>query len=331
MALATGARLGTYEITGHLGSGGMGEVYRARDGKLGREVAIKVLPEDVARDHERLARFEREARALAALNHPNVATLHGFERVADAPYLVMELVEGEDLAARIARGPIPLDEALPLFLQIAEGLEAAHEKGILHRELKPANVKVGPEGRVKILDFGLAKAMADERSGVGSGTAGSLGDLTHSPTLTAQATRAGTLLGTAAYMSPEQARGIAVDVRADVWAFGCCFYEALTGQRPFGGEDAPQTLASVLKDTPDWSALPPDLPRNLAVLLRRCLEKNRRARVQSAGDLRVELQESVAPPARLGPAEEASGEEIRDRSSLRLNRRGGSSSDRLPR
>jgi serine/threonine protein kinase/Tol biopolymer transport system component len=321
MRLEPGAHLGQYEVLSSLGAGGMGEVYRARDTRLGREVAIKVLPEEVARDRERLARFEREARALAALNHPNVATLYGFERAGNAPYLVMELVEGEDLAARIERGPVAVEDALPLFLQIAEGLEAAHEKGILHRDLKPANVKVSPEGRVKILDFGLAKAMADEHSGAGSAAAGagSLGDLTHSPTLTAQATRAGTLLGTAAYMSPEQARGIVADARADVWGFGCCFYEALTGKRLFGGEDAPQTLASVLKDTPDWSALPPDLPPNLAVLLRRCLEKNRRARVQSAGDLRVELQESLTAPAVHAPVREAARGEALDRS---LSRRG---------
>jgi serine/threonine protein kinase len=299
----------------------MGEVYRARDTKLGREVAIKVLPEDLARDGERVARFEREARSLAALNHPNVATLHGFESERDCRFLVMELVEGEDLAASIARGPVPVDEALPLFLQIAEGLEAAHEKGILHRDLKPANVKVGSDGRVKILDFGLAKAMVDEqRAGSGAGGAGSLGDLTHSPTLTAQATRAGTLLGTAAYMSPEQARGIPADPPADVWAFGCCFYEALTAQRPFAGEDAPQTLAAVLKDAPDWRALPEDLPHNLVVLLRRCLEKNRRARVQSAGDLRIELQETLAPPSGLWPASDVSREADRDRSSPKTHR-----------
>ena len=323
MRFDQGATLGVYEILSLLGAGGMGEVYRARDPRLGREVAIKVLPEALAGDGERVARFEREARSLAALNHPNVATLHGFEADGACRFLVMELVEGEDLAARIARGPIPVVEAIPLFLQIAEGLEAAHEKGILHRDLKPANVKVGPDGRVKILDFGLAKAMVDEHATAGG--AGSLGDLTHSPTLTAQATRAGTLLGTAAYMSPEQARGIPADARADVWAFGCCFFEALTAKRPFAGEDAPQTLASVLKDTPDWSELPADLPRHLAVLLRRCLEKNRRARVQSAGDLRVELHETLAPPSAVAPSAfsaDAAGDRTRDRVSARWRRRG---------
>jgi serine/threonine protein kinase/Tol biopolymer transport system component len=318
MRFVQGATLGSYEIVSLLGAGGMGEVYRARDKRLGRAVAIKVLPEEMSRDVERVARFEREARSLAALNHPNVATLHGFESDGDRRFLVMELVEGEDLAGRIERGPIPVEEAIPLFLQIAEGLEAAHERGILHRDLKPANVKLGHDGRVKILDFGLAKALVDEHSSARA--AGSLGDLTHSPTLTAQATRAGTLLGTAAYMSPEQARGLPADPRADVWAFGCCFYEALTGKRPFAGEDAPQTLASVLKDTPDWSALPADLPHHLAVLVRRCLEKNRRARLQSAGDLRIELQESLAPPTVLASTAtlEHSGPRERRGSSLRL-------------
>ena len=320
MRFGQGATLGAYEILSLLGAGGMGEVYRARDTRLGREVAIKVLPEELARDGGRLARFEREARSLAALNHPNVATLHGFESEGDCRFLVMELVEGEDLAVRIARGPIPVDEALPLFLQIAEGLEAAHEKGILHRDLKPANVKLGRDGRVKILDFGLAKAMVEEprTASTGGGAvagAGSLGGFRRLPTETAQGSQDGALLGTVAYMSPEQARGLPADSRADVWAFGCCFYEALTGKRPFAGEDATQTLASVLKDTPDWSALPAGLPRNLAVLLRRCLEKNSRARLHSAADLRIELQESLSPPPGFPPAEDASLERDRERPS----------------
>ena len=260
MALATGARLGTYEITGHLGSGGMGEVYRARDGKLGREVAIKVMPDELAHDAERLARFEREARVLAALNHSNVATLYGFETHDGAGFLVMELVEGETLADRIARGPVPVGEALPLFVQIAEGLEAAHAKGVIHRDLKPANIKAKEDGAPKILDFGLAKALAPEPAAGGDAA------LSASPTLTLQATRRGEILGTAAYMSPEQARGLESDPRADVWGFGCCLYEALTGQRPFSGEDAAQTLASVLKDEPDWDALPRTCPRTSRVL-----------------------------------------------------------------
>jgi hypothetical protein len=288
--------MGLYEITGHLGSGGMGEVYRARDTKLGREVAIKVMPDELARDAERLARFEREARVLAALNHGNIATLYGAETEAGAGFLVMELVEGETLADRIERGALPVGEALPLFLQIAEGLEAAHARGVIHRDLKPANLKINLEGVAKILDFGLAKALAPEPAAASGDAA-----LSASPTLTLQATRRGEILGTAAYMSPEQARGLESDPRADVWGFGCCLYEALTGRRPFSGEDAAQTLASVLKDEPDWSALPAELPANVAVLLRRCLEKSRRSRLQSIADARLELAETLAAPARLGP------------------------------
>ncbi len=303
MTLQSGAQLGHYEIVAPLGAGGMGEVYRARDPKLEREVAIKVLPADFAADPERLARFEREAKALAALNHPNVATLHGFDRDGDTRFLVMELVEGEDLAARLARGPMTVEEALPLFVQIAEGLEAAHREGIVHRDLKPANVRVSSEDSesksVKLVDFGLARAVAP------AGT--SSVDLSASPTMTAGATLRGAIMGTAPYMSPEQARGIPADPRTDVWAFGCCLYEALTGSRPFQGEDAAQILASVLKDTPDWSALPGDVPPNVAVLLRRCLEKSRRKRLQSIGDARVELEESVSAPEELAPVTSKGG------------------------
>ncbi len=232
MGLTTGTRLASYEILSLLGKGGMGEVYRARDTKLGREVAIKLLLEEVSNDPDRLARFEREARALASLNHPNVATLYGLETEGDTSFLVMEMIEGETLADRIERGPIPIEEAIRLFREIAEGLEAAHEKGVVHRDLKPANIKVGGDGatlsggsRVKILDFGLAKAMApDGESGHSS--------MSESPTMTMAATQRGEILGTAAYMSPEQARGKTIDKRADVWSFGVCLYEALSGERP---------------------------------------------------------------------------------------------------
>src|SRR5262245_33154979 len=228
MALAPGTRIGAYEIASSIGAGGMGEVYRAKDLRLKREVALKVLSPAVAGDRDRLARFQREAELLAALNHPNIAQIHGVEDAAGSLVLVMELVDGEDLAARIARGPIPLDEALPIARQIADALEAAHERGIVHRDLKPANVKVRPDGTVKVLDFGLAK----EAAGAGSSSGGAEG-LTNSPTITSPAmTAAGVILGTAAYMSPEQARGRPVDRRADVWAFGALLYEMLTGTRP---------------------------------------------------------------------------------------------------
>ncbi len=245
MVLESGSRLGHYEILEPLGVGGMGEVYRARDTKLGRDVAIKVLPEPFSRDKERLARFEREARLLAQLNHANIATLHGFEESDGQPFLVMELVEGETLAQRIARGAIPIDEAIPLFIEIAEGLEAAHEKGIIHRDLKPANVKISPDGKPKILDFGLAKAFAQDED--------VSAEMSQSPTLT-RGTALGVIMGTAAYMSPERARGKKLDKRTDVWAFGCCLYEALTGRKVFEAEDVSLTLAEVMKSEPQWDA-----------------------------------------------------------------------------
>ena len=247
MALAPGSRLGAYEILSLIGSGGMGEVYRARDSRLNRDVAIKVLPADVAADHDRLARFEREAQVLASLNHPNIAQIHGVDDSSGAPALVMELVEGPTLADRIAKGPIPLDEALPIAKQIAEALEAAHEQGIIHRDLKPANIKVTPEGRVKVLDFGLAKAMSNEVAAA---------DPASSPTLTMRATQMGIILGTAAYMSPEQARGQSVDRRADIWAFGVMLYEMLTGRQLFSGPTVSDTLAAVLKGDLDLSEVP---------------------------------------------------------------------------
>ncbi len=257
MTLSPGTRVGPYEIAAALGAGGMGEVYRARDTKLNRDVAIKVLPAAFADDPERLARFTREAQTLAALNHPNIAAIYGIEELGAAGAsgpgsraLVMELVEGEDLSAHIARGPIPVAEALPIARQIAEALEAAHEHGIVHRDLKPANIKLRGDGTVKVLDFGLAKAMDSVGSSVSNP------DVSHSPTLACTGTQAGLILGTAAYMSPEQAKGKAVDQRADIWAFGVVLYEMLTGQRAFKGDDVSETLASVLKDTLPLDALP---------------------------------------------------------------------------
>ena len=283
MPLSQGTRLGHYEIVTLLGKGGMGEVYRARDTKLDRDVAVKVLPADFAAHKDRLARFEREAKSLAALNHPNIATLFGFEEDDGTHFLVMELVEGEDLADRIRRGPLRVDETIPLFAQIADGLEAAHEKGIVHRDLKPANIKIASDGRVKILDFGLAKAMEPEASAVGTG------DLSQSPTMTAAATMRGEILGTAAYMSPEQARGQVLDKRTDIWAYGACWFEALSGKAPFGGATVSDTLASILRDEPDWSGLPEHTHPWIELLLRRLLAKNPRQRLRDIGDARLEL------------------------------------------
>jgi Tol biopolymer transport system component len=283
MSLERGSTLGHYEIVSALGAGGMGEVYRARDTKLGREVAIKLLLEEVSADPDRLARFEREARMLASLNHVNVATLHGFEQHGDTRFLVMELVEGETLADRIARGPIVVSEAVPLFVQIAEGLEAAHQKDVVHRDLKPANIKLAGGGAVKILDFGLAKALAPEIETDDPA-------LSHSPTLTLAATQRGEILGTAAYMAPEQARGLTVDKRADVWAFGCCLYEALCGRRAFEGRDATDTLAAVLRDEVEWSELPNRAPPALRRLLERCLQRDPADRLRDIGDARLELE-----------------------------------------
>jgi serine/threonine-protein kinase len=289
MLLEPGDRLGSYRIEGLLGSGAMGVVYRATDTRLGRQVAIKTLPAQVARDPERLSRFEREARVLASLSHPNVATLYGFETHDDSRFLVMELVEGDTLADRIGRAPIPVDDAVRLFVQIAAGLEAAHEKGIIHRDLKPANIKLGAAGDgVKILDFGLAKAMAP--------AARAAGGPSESPTIThddSGATREGQVLGTAAYMSPEQATGAEIDRRADVWALGACLFEALTGRRAFPGNDAAETLAAVLRAEVDWKDVPPATPRVIRTLLRRCLTKDPRNRVHDVGDVRIELESAL--------------------------------------
>ncbi|GMR24358.1 MAG: hypothetical protein BMS9Abin37_2890 [Acidobacteriota bacterium] len=287
MSLTAGQKLAHYEIVEAIGKGGMGEVYRARDTKLGRDVAIKILPEEFAQDKERLARFQREAKVLASLNHPNIASIHGLEEHQANPFLVMELVDGETLEERITRGPIPLDEATALFIQIAEGLEAAHEKRIIHRDLKPANVKIGSDGRVKILDFGLAKAFAAEADVPEASSS-------LSPTLT-RSTALGVILGTAAYMSPEQAKGKTLDRRTDIWAFGCCLYEALTGRRAFDGDDVSETLASVLRDEPDWRRLP-SMPTRVRQLLEQCLRKNANRRLQDIGDARVALQDALETP-----------------------------------
>lgn len=265
-----------YQITAKLGEGGMGEVWRATDTKLNRDVAIKILADAFARDADRMARFEREAQVLAALNHPNIAQIHGVEERA----LIMELVDGETLA-----GPMTVNAALPIAQQIAEALEYAHEKGIIHRDLKPANIKVTPEGRVKVLDFGLAKAFSVDRLAEASPTS--------SPTLTMRPTQMGTILGTAAYMSPEQARGVAVDKRADIWSFGVVLYEMLTGRQLFGGDTVTDTLAAVLKTDPDWSALPPVTPAAIRRLLRRCLERDRKRRLSDMADARLEIDEAL--------------------------------------
>ena len=280
-----GTSIGVYQITALLGVGGMGEVYRATDTKLQRDVALKVLPEAFAYDSNRLARFQREAKTLASLNHPNIATIHGLEQTGDVHALVMELVEGEDLSQRLARGAIPLTDTLTIARQITGALEAAHEKGIIHRDLKPANIRITPDGVVKVLDFGLAKATAGDGSP----------DLEQSPTITVSSTREGVMLGTSAYMSPEQARGKPVDKRTDIWAFGCVLYEMLTARRAFEGEDVSTTLANVLKAEPDWSLLPATTPREIRSLLRRCLQKEVKDRYHAVADIRIAIEDEIAP------------------------------------
>jgi serine/threonine protein kinase len=334
-----GTTLSHFKITAKLGEGGMGEVYRADDTKLGREVAVKVLPEAVAADPERLARFEREAKVLASLNHPNIAAIYSFERAGASPaptnavtdvgeglapsreedplspgapkpprpgvpspqaptpqgpiihFLVMELVEGEDLNERIERGPVPIEEAMPVGLQISQALEAAHEIGIIHRDLKPGNIKVTPDGKVKVLDFGLAKALDPQDPT----TPGPL-DLSMSPTLTAQMTQAGVLLGTAAYMSPEQASGEPADKRADIWAFGVVLAEMLTGRQQFDGKTTSHVLAAVLKEEPDWTRLEATTPPRVVDLLQHCLRKEPTQRLQSIGDARILIQDYLEDP-----------------------------------
>ena len=290
LALTPGTRLGVYEIVAQIGEGGMGQVYRATDTALGRQVAIKILPEAFASDPERLARFEREAKTLASLNHPHIAAIYAIEKSTVLHALIMELVEGDDLSQRIARGAVPIDEALPIAKQIAEALEAAHEQGIIHRDLKPANIKVRPDGTVKVLDFGLAKAMEPASA--------SSVHMTNSPTLSIAATQAGVILGTAAYMSPEQAKGRTVDKRSDVWAFGAVLYEMLTGTRAFEGDDVSDTLARILMKEPDWTALPARLPAAVVTVMRRCLQKDRKQRVRDIGDVSLALEgafETAAP------------------------------------
>jgi serine/threonine protein kinase/Tol biopolymer transport system component len=292
LPLIPGSRLGPYEILAAIGAGGMGEVYRAADSNLKRSVAIKVLPVAMASDADRLARFQREAELLAALNHPNIGAIYGLEKTPDFTALVMELVEGEDLSQRIAKGAIPIDEALPIARQIVDALETAHEQGIIHRDLKPANIKVRADGTVKVLDFGLAKAM-ESGSGIGERRSISL-----SPTITSPAmTQSGVILGTAAYMSPEQARGKPVDRRADIWAFGCVLFEMLAGRRPFGGDEVPDVLANVLAREPDWGALPAGTPASLRRLIVRCLMKDPRQRLHDIADARLELQDALAGPS----------------------------------
>jgi Tol biopolymer transport system component len=290
LALNPGSSVGHYQILGVIGAGGMGEVYRAHDSKLGRDVALKVLPDAVSADPERRARFAREARALAALNHPNIAQVYGFEDSEPICALIMELVEGEDLSARIRRGPIPFDESIGLARQIGDALQAAHDRGIIHRDLKPGNIKLRDDGTIKVLDFGLAKAL-DQGSGIGDQGSG---ELSNSPTITTPAmTLRGMILGTAAYMAPEQAKGRVVDKRADIWAFGCVLYEMLTGRKAFAGDDVSDTLASILKSDVDWSGVPPRVTR----LLKKCFEKDPRKRLHDIGDAWDLIEESPVAAA----------------------------------
>ncbi|MGQ0552984.1 MAG: protein kinase domain-containing protein [Planctomycetota bacterium] len=300
MSLVAGQTLSHYEILGRLGAGAMGEVWRARDSRLGREVAIKVLPAEVASDPDRLRRFEREARALASLSHPHVAQVYGIDEAGGIAFMVMELVPGEDLAARLSRGALPLDEAVDVCRQIAEGLEAAHEAGVVHRDLKPANVQLTPEGHVKLLDFGLAKAVGPQPDS---------GEVSRAEIDSALLTEEGRVLGTPVYMSPEQARGRSIDRRTDLWSLGCVLYECLTGRRPFAGKSPSDVIASILKEEPDWSALPPVPPR-IDELLRRCLKKDARMRLRDAGEARVQLALAAGEPlaaSSSSPAARAAG------------------------
>ena len=307
MSLAAGHRLGPYEIIAAIGAGGMGEVYRARDTRLHRDVAIKILPGAVASDSERLARFRREAQVLASLNHPHIAAIYGLEETDGVLALVLELVDGPTLADRIGSRPIPFDEAMPIARQIAEALEAAHDQGIVHRDLKPANVKVRPDGTVKVLDFGLAKAV-DPATGFGLPVGH---DVSNSPTITTPAlsTTAGVILGTAAYMSPEQAKGRPADRRSDIWAFGALLYEMLTGRRAFRGDDVSETIASVLKDAPDFNQLPPSTPPSVRHLIERCLERESKMRLRDIGEARIELS-SIRPGASSGASSPSGGRSV---------------------
>jgi eukaryotic-like serine/threonine-protein kinase len=293
MNLQPGTLLSHYRLEAKIGAGGMGEVWRATDTTLDRSVAVKILPEGFSEEPERLVRFEREAKLLASLNHPNIAVIHGFHHADGVHFLAMELAEGEDLARRIQQGALPPEEAFSVGKQVAEALEAAHESGVVHRDLKPANIQLAPDGKVKVLDFGLAKAFETEsRSGSPS----------MSPTLTSAGTRAGMILGTAAYMSPEQARGRPVDRRTDIWSFGCVMYEVLSGRQAFPGETISDTLAAVLKSEPDWTALPPGLPAAAGNLLKRCLVKDPRQRLQAMGDARIALDRIASGGQEEAPA-----------------------------
>src|SRR2546425_49843 len=293
MALTSGTKLGPYEIVAPLGAGGMGEVYRARDTKLGRDVALKLLPPLFTTDADRVARFEREARLLASLNHPHIGAIYGFEDAGNVPALVLELVEGDTLDDRLRGGRLPLSEALAFAQQIADALEAAHRAGIIHRDLKPSNIKITPDGVVKVLDFGLAKALAAEGSGP---------DLSTSPTMTAGGTMVGVILGTAAYMSPEQARGQPVDKRTDIWAFGCVLFEMLTGSSAFLRKTVTDTIAAVVGAEPEWKLLPADMPgSSIRRLLTRCLQKDARRRLHDIADARIELEDAMATPAEPAP------------------------------
>jgi len=292
MALVSGTKLGPYEIVAPLGAGGMGEVYRARDTKLGREVALKLLPPLFTTDADRVARFKNEARLLASLNHPHIGAIYGFEDAGNVPALVLELVEGDTLDGRVRRGPLPLPEALAVAQQIADALDAAHRAGIIHRDLKPSNVKITPDGTVKVLDFGLAKALAAE---------GPAADLSQSPTMTASGTILGAILGTAAYMSPEQARGQPVDKRTDIWAFGCVLFEMLTGSSAFARETVTDTIAAVVGAEPEWKSLPAITPGSIRRLLTRCLQKDTRRRLHDIADARIELEDAMATPGEPAP------------------------------
>jgi eukaryotic-like serine/threonine-protein kinase len=305
MSLTPGSRLGPYEILAPLGAGGMGEVYRARDTRLQRDVAIKALPAEFARDPERLARFEREAKLLAALSHPNIAGILGLEEVDGHRYLVLEFVEGETLAHRLDSGPLSIGDALQIGRQIAAALESAHESGIAHRDLKPANVMITPAGDAKVLDFGLAKG------GMGGSSSVSDISLSHSPTLTHQATGVGVVLGTAAYMSPEQARGRTVDKRTDIWAFGCVLYECLAGRQVFAGETVSDLIARILEREPDWNALPARTPDRIRDLLRRCLEKDVRRRLRDIGDARIEIEDVITARVSSSDASQAASRRAR--------------------
>ena len=297
MGIRIGSQLGSFEITALLGKGGMGEVYRARYSRLKRDVAIKILPEEFSRDHDRVSRFQREAEVLASLNHPNIAAIHDLQESNGSRFLVLELVEGETLADRIARGALPVDEALEIAKQICDALEAAHEKGVVHRDLKPANVKVQPDGKVKVLDFGLAKAMENVPTNT---------TMSNSPTLSMAATNAGLILGTAAYMSPEQAKGQPLGRRTDIFAFGCVLYEMLTGRKAFEGDDIAEILSRVLQREPDWALLPKNVPPRIREVLKLCLQKDVRKRRSDAADVRIDIEQALSGPPEMAALPQAS-------------------------